>query len=399
MKIRERTDKETGRTVWQVDLHCIPAGETAPVRFRLKPPDIITSRSGCERWGKEQWASILKVGRPHSTKAAREQRQAKEAAEEAARVPTLAEFAPQYLEHLVAERRKRSTLATRQTINDVHLVPVLGHRSLSECDSEIEVARLKAHLRNVGARRVNAVLGQLAHMLKVAAKRWDLEPAPMTKVKVATPSRVKCYDAAQLGRIVSAASKRPRWHVLVLLMVDAGLRAGETAALQWDAIDFAAGSLEVRATISRGGHLDTPKSGKSRHVPMTTRLIAALARLPRAGVFVLPAARGKDGAPSSYTSIAAGWRAVQKRAGVPSLPAHALRHSFATSLLRSGGDLVTVKNLLGHADLKTTAIYLHSDAATARSAVALMEAHHEQGAVVTVPSLTIVRPKASEEKA
>jgi site-specific recombinase XerD len=62
---------------------------------------------------------------------------------------------------------------------------------------------------------------------------------------------------------------------------------------------------------------------------------------------------------------------VLQRAGLgeEGISAHRLRHTFATHLIRSGVDVRTVQELLGHADLQTTARYLHSDTRTKQAAV------------------------------
>lgn len=382
MKVRTRQRSYSdGRTVWTADIHVVPAGKSEVERFRLVAPDQVTTKSGADRWAMGEARKIAAHGLPAKTKRARDERADAEraraeqaAAEQAARVPTLAEWAPSYLAHLAELGRKRSTLLTRRTNCSAHLLPVLGTQLLTDCSTDLAVAKLRAHLRarRSGASLTNSVLGQLAHMLRVATTHHPSVTVPPTR-RVGPPrgKAPKCYTAEQLHAIVAAAGCH-RSRALVLLMIDAGLRIGEVCGLEWSAIDRGAGLLEVRATASRGGHLELPKSGQARPVPMTTRLRGALDELTRSGRFVLPASHPDR--PASYPAMARIWAHVRARAGVPALTPHALRHSFATALLRSGADLATVRDLLGHADLKTTAIYLHSDGATARGAVAAMEA-------------------------
>jgi integrase len=61
-----------------------------------------------------------------------------------------------------------------------------------------------------------------------------------------------------------------------------------------------------------------------------------------------------------------------KRAGIDDFTFHDLRHTVASRLVERGADLVSVKNRLGHANLKTTEIYLHSSLGQMRRAVALL---------------------------
>lgn len=392
MKIRERT--ENGRTVLQVDITAIPAGETAPVRFRLKPPEHVTSRSGAERWGKEALAAILRDGRPHSTKAAREERQAKVAAEEAARVPTLAEWAPVFLAHLQAQRRKASSIESRTIILNSHLLPALGTLTLTECCASEAIDKLKSRLTTLGPRRVNAITAQLTMMLSLAAPRYSLTVPEVPFLKVPRTTAVLCYSDAQREQIIKAiATCPPRWQVIALLALDGGLRIGEIAGLQWASINFEAGVIEVRHSLSRKGVLTSTKSGSSRTVPMSSRLRAALGAHTGAEDFVVTGERSKK--PCCYAGVAGSWKAVLRRAGVPLLSPHKGRHTWATALLRSGTDLATVRDLCGHANIKTTAVYLHSDDATARRAIARLEgvtdaspAHRPRPAQARNPNVT-----------
>ncbi|MRT18116.1 tyrosine-type recombinase/integrase, partial [Vitellibacter sp. q18] len=70
----------------------------------------------------------------------------------------------------------------------------------------------------------------------------------------------------------------------------------------------------------------------------------------------------KSGSPVQFSSQAIQWivREARKRSGIQKeITAHILRHSYATHLLEMGLDIMSLKDLLGHADIQTTLIYLH----------------------------------------
>jgi integrase len=70
-----------------------------------------------------------------------------------------------------------------------------------------------------------------------------------------------------------------------------------------------------------------------------------------------------------FRDLKAGFKAILKRAGLTGITWHTLRHTFASRLTRSGVDLVTVKELLGHSTINTTMRYAHSNHETKARAV------------------------------
>jgi integrase len=71
-----------------------------------------------------------------------------------------------------------------------------------------------------------------------------------------------------------------------------------------------------------------------------------------------------------FYDLKLGFKAILKRAALPGITWHTLRHTFASRLTRSGVDLVTVKELLGHATINTTMRYAHSNHEAKARAVA-----------------------------
>jgi integrase/recombinase XerC len=140
------------------------------------------------------------------------------------------------------------------------------------------------------------------------------------------------------------------------LLYSSGLRVGEVVALDLAHLDLKAGMVRVNG-----------KGAKTRVLPVGRQARQALSRwLAVRGELVrrdeMALFTGRDGG-------RLGARAVQLRVrrwarhqglGVPVHP-HMLRHSFASHLLESSGDLRAVQELLGHADISTTQIYTHLD--------------------------------------
>lgn len=130
---------------------------------------------------------------------------------------------------------------------------------------------------------------------------------------------------------------------LVLLALNTGLRRGELTALEWADLDLTAKRVHVRAAAA--------KSGKSRHVPLNTEAVDLLKLWQTQ----------HDGAGRVFNvrDVKSAWLPIATTAKLKNFRFHDLRHTFASRLVMAGVDLNTVRELLGHADLKMTLRYAH----------------------------------------
>ncbi|SFO00793.1 Site-specific recombinase XerD [Geodermatophilus obscurus] len=163
--------------------------------------------------------------------------------------------------------------------------------------------------------------------------------------------------AAQVGRILDAAD--PAFRPFVALCAFAGLRLGEAAGLQVADIDFLRRTLTVARQVQRAGRgqveVRPPKYGSERVVFLAPGLVEMLA--------VHVAAQNHEGGwmftgegdqPPHQNTVGHRWRTAITAAGISGLRLHDLRHFYASGLIASGCDVVTVQRALGHSSATTT---------------------------------------------
>ena len=191
----------------------------------------------------------------------------------------------------------------------------------------------------------------------------DANPArriPLPKPAGRIPSAISEDDAQKL----IAAADSPFERAMLLLMLTAGLRRSEVSSIRLEDAD-----LENQALLVRG------KGAKQRMVPLMPQTaeairnyLAARPDVDQPNLFLSPQGRRLANDFLNRTL-----RRILARAGLAKrITPHMLRHTFATHLVRNGVDVRTVQELLGHADLETTANYLHSDTRAKQAAVALI---------------------------
>jgi integrase len=342
MSVKIRPYTKPGKRGFEVDIVLrLPSGLV--IRERIK--SSVSSRSGSKAWAQAREAELLLHGKKHK--------------DEQVKVPTLAEFAPRFMESFVrANRQKPSTIVSKQAILDGKLLPLLGKRPLDQISDE-DVQRIKAELHARKPKTVNNVLTVLSKLLKVAV-RWRaiaVMPLQIELLKLDDPE-VSFYEFEDYARLVESAEKVDRRALLtVLLGGDAGLRTGEIVGLEWSDIDFRRNFL----TVSRSewnGHVTLPKGGRARKVPMTHKLVATLsAHRHLQGPRVL---YRNDGTSTSKQTLTTWMVAAQRRAGLKATGnKHMLRHSFCSHLAMRGATTLAIKELAGHRSLRTTMRYMH----------------------------------------
>jgi integrase len=138
---------------------------------------------------------------------------------------------------------------------------------------------------------------------------------------------------------------------LVITALHTGMRRGELFGLRWRDVNLVAARLTVRG--------EQAKSGLTRHIPLNATAVEALkiwhAAVPNDGsAFVFP---GDEGEP--LVDVKRAWSQLVKAAKVANFRFHDCRHTFASKLVMAGVDLNTVRELLGHADIKMVLRYAH----------------------------------------
>jgi integrase len=276
----------------------------------------------------------------------------------------------------------RTVRERRLTVRSV-LIPFFGGLRLDEIDRP-SIERFLATRADVSGATRNRNVSCLGSMFRRARDLGLLAKNPVTDVRRSKEPRLPLtlVDEARLEEFLSRLDEPMR--TFFLLLLDSGLRLSEAMDLEWDDIDFAAGTIHARVT----------KAKRPRLVAMTARLREALRlhderkTLPMTGpAYVFPGSRGDE------FELAWGWRNAFKRAvkkiGFPRLRIHDLRHMFAVNLVRRGIDLPTVQMVLGHSSLLSTLRYAeYADGSAAFRAARALDAMHASAAGKSKPGET-----------
>ena len=227
-----------------------------------------------------------------------------------------------------------------------------------------DVRNFAAHLhrRGLGGRSIQRTLSALRSFCRFLIRQGELQSNPAQDVRAPKSTR-KLPHSLDVDALTHLLNAKPddwlsqRDVAMMELMYSSGLRLAELVNLDLAHIDLKQGEARVLG-----------KGGKTRIVP-----IGATARDVLRGWLAVRALHLRDTSEQAVfinrSGSRLGARSVQQRmqrwAGLRGLDnrlhPHALRHSFATHLLESSGDLRAVQELLGHANLSTTQVYTHLD--------------------------------------
>lgn len=271
------------------------------------------------------------------------------------------EFFAQY-EDVARETMKRRSFETYQDIARLHLLPALGSLKLKELTRE-HVQRMYASKRGAGfsAARIRRVHGVLSSALNKAVL-WRL--VAHNVCKEVSPPRIEAPDVKPLtkeqAKAFLAAVQTDRYHALYCLALTSGMRLGELGGLSWSEVDLENRTVRVRRALvtGRGGQtFDTPKTaGSRRTITLTRKAVESLQHHRECqtanGISVeddaLVFTNTLGGPINPSHLIVRSFKPLLRRAGLPDINFHALRHTCCCLLLMAGVNAKVVSLQLGH---------------------------------------------------
>ena len=280
------------------------------------------------------------------------------------------EFSDSYLKNY-AKPKKKSWKSDMMYLN-AQLIPFFGEMLLSEI-TPLHVNKFMVKRQQDGVRNstINRELTVLKKMLGLAIEwNFDIESNPVKKGNYFPEEeykRERVLSPEEEKKLFKAAA--PHLKAIISCALSTGMRFSEILGLKWTEVDLEKKQITVSAKSS--------KSGKQRVIPINSLLFSLFERQMELNAgkcdFVFLYEDPKTGKLRPITTVRRAFTMACKRAGIKNLTFHDLRHTFGSRLIERGADPVSVKDLLGHANLKTTEIYLHSSIGRMREAVSLLE--------------------------
>lgn len=157
--------------------------------------------------------------------------------------------------------------------------------------------------------------------------------------------RLRYLTKEECKKIINSCE--PHLKPIVITAINTGMRKGEILNLKWDNVDLKNGFIL----------LDITKNGERREIPINDTLKSILQGITRRLDIPFVFYDNKSGKP--YQDIKRSFATAVRRSKIHDFKFHDLRHTFASHLIMAGIDLTTVKELLGHKDIKMTMRYAH----------------------------------------
>ena len=236
----------------------------------------------------------------------------------------------------------------------------------------------KGQPKGLSAKTVRNIHQILSSALKLAQEQRLIlsNPAEGCALPRVEHQEMKTLTTVQLASFFREARESGVFE-LYYLELATGLRRGELLGLKWEDIDLERGDLRVRRQVSRinGEVVEAPLKTKNayRTLPLAEDTVSVLREQRRKvgnSPWVFPS---PNGGPISPDSVLHMLHRVLKRAGLPKVRFHDLRHTFATLALQNGVDVKTVSGMLGHFSAGFTLdTYAHITSAAQRQAAQTM---------------------------
>lgn len=244
----------------------------------------------------------------------------------------------------------------------------------------------KSSGNTVSPATVNRALALLKTLFSKAVewRRLEANPAAGVKKLKEPPCREWILTKDETRRLLEAAS--PELRPVLITALGTGMRKGEILALKWADVDLVRGIITVSMS----------KSGKSRKIPISGAVAAALGAVSRRGEYVFWNPETKTRIMDVKTAFQAACRRAKKNPddkkdpGIVGVRFHDLRHTFATWWVAAGGDLVALSKILGHASIQMTMRYAHATPEVMRVGIERVgEILDQSGQKADTPSVSI----------
>jgi integrase len=285
----------------------------------------------------------------------------------------LGEYLDRWLSDSVKGTVRASTYERHEAIIRLHIKPSLGRVGLKKLTP--------AHVRGLIGEKLNAGLAPATvrkihstlHKALSQAVSDGMVPRNAADVKAPrpTPEEMRPLSKAEARAFLEAARETgDRFEALYVLAIATGLRRGELLGLRWDDVDLKRGTLRVgRALVREGGRhaLGETKTRRGRRqINLTPRTVNALKthrknqleeKIRRTGLYQdhgLVFASGVGTPLNPENLVKRSFKPLLKKAGLPEIRFHDLRHTCATLLLGRGVHQKFVQELLGHATIAMT---------------------------------------------
>jgi integrase len=299
--------------------------------------------------------------------------QAEKQAERAA--PTMEVLADRFVAEWASKKRAPTTEG--YTIAADRVKARWGKKKVAAITPE-DVEEWHAEITKTAPYMANRVAAAVSKMFSLAMK-WRMRTDNPVKglVRNAEQKRKRYATPDELARLTRALAAHPEQAPAnaIRMMVLTGARKGEVLSATWSQFDF------HRNVWVKPDH--ATKQKREHETPLSATMLALLKQMKKAAgssPYLFPGV-GKTG---HLDDVRKAWVKVCKKAGITGLRLHDLRHSYASMLVSAGHGLPVIRDLLGHADIQTSARYAHLFD-TATRAAANQVGSKLAGMVVTKP--------------